>query len=159
MYEIKIIYTYNIWCSWKSSNKHLVLLTPAIPSWQREGCLVAIITPTKDLPSDLAQIQKFIDDVPQPSQFGNQSPLLFTAPTPMEVDANASPSKEAIKQSMTRMDKGADKKDQQSQMLAIQNPSVEISMERFCNISMNLQTAEHVKDYIQHFSHPFICHI
>ncbi|KAJ9069597.1 hypothetical protein DSO57_1016903 [Entomophthora muscae] len=121
----------------------------------------------QDLPSGLAQLQQFMDDVPRPSPLGNQSPLLLTAPALMEVDANASPSKEAIWKSMARMDKGADNKGQKSQMLAIQNTSVEIFMERFSNISMlnlnklckNLQTAEHVKDYIQHFAHPFICHI
>ncbi|KAJ9073741.1 hypothetical protein DSO57_1012962 [Entomophthora muscae] len=54
----------------------------------------------------------------------------------MEVDANVSASKEAIWQSMTKMDKGADNNGQQSQMLAIQHPSTEISIERFRNISM-----------------------
>ncbi|KAJ9054013.1 hypothetical protein DSO57_1018889 [Entomophthora muscae] len=119
-----------------------------------------------DLPSGLAQLQQFIDDVPWPSPLGNWSPLLLTAPAPIEVNANASPSKEDIWQFMTRMDKGADNKGQKSQILAIQHPSVEISMERFCKISLvnpnqlckDLQTAEHVKDYIQHFAHQAICH-
>ncbi|KAJ9073960.1 hypothetical protein DSO57_1011179 [Entomophthora muscae] len=107
-----------------------------------------------------------MDDVPQPLPLGNWSPLLLTAPVPMEVDANTSPSKESIWKSMTRMDNEADKKGQQAQLLTIQHPSAEISMERFCNISMvnldqlckDLQTAEHVKDYIQHFAQPAICH-
>ncbi|KAJ9067267.1 hypothetical protein DSO57_1001375 [Entomophthora muscae] len=107
-----------------------------------------------------------MDDTPRPSPLGNQSPLLVTAPAPMEVDANAISSEEAIQKSLIRMDKGADNNGHQSQRLAIQNPSAEISMERFCNISMvninqlckDLQTAEHVKDYIQHFAHPSICH-
>ncbi|KAJ9048907.1 hypothetical protein DSO57_1029988 [Entomophthora muscae] len=60
-----------------------------------------------------------MDDIPRPSPLGNWSPLLLTAPAPMEVDANASPSKEAIQQSMTRIDKGEDNKGKQSQMLAI----------------------------------------
>ncbi|KAJ9081150.1 hypothetical protein DSO57_1017698 [Entomophthora muscae] len=120
----------------------------------------------QDLPSGPAQQQQFMDDIPWPSPLGNQSPLLLTAPAPMEVDAYVSPSKIAIQQSMTRMDKGEDNKGQQSQMLTIQHPFAEISMDRFYNISvMNLnqlckdfQTAEHVKDYIQHFAHPAICH-
>ncbi|KAJ9064826.1 hypothetical protein DSO57_1026227 [Entomophthora muscae] len=90
----------------------------------------------QDLPSGLAQLQQFMDDISQPSPLGNWSPLLLTAPAPMEVDANASPSKEAIWQSMIRMDKGSDNKGQQSQMLAIQHPSAEISIEKFHNISM-----------------------
>ncbi|KAJ9067327.1 hypothetical protein DSO57_1000906 [Entomophthora muscae] len=60
-----------------------------------------------------------MDDVPQPSSLGNQSPLLLTAPTPMEVNANDSPPKEAIQQSIIRMDKGEDNKGQQSQLMAI----------------------------------------
>ncbi|KAJ9086714.1 hypothetical protein DSO57_1000971 [Entomophthora muscae] len=88
------------------------------------------------LPSGLAQLQKFMDNVPWPLPLGNQSPLLLTAPAPMKVDANACPSEEAIWQSMIRMDKGTGKKGKQSQLLAIQHPSAEISMERFCNISM-----------------------
>ncbi|KAJ9075374.1 hypothetical protein DSO57_1036746 [Entomophthora muscae] len=100
----------------------------------------------QDLPSGLAQLQKIVDDVPWPLPLGNQSPLILTAPAPIKVNANASPSEEVIWQSMIRMDKEADKKGKQSQLLAIQHPSSEISMERFCNISMDLQTAEHVKD-------------
>ncbi|KAJ9065444.1 hypothetical protein DSO57_1019623 [Entomophthora muscae] len=50
----------------------------------------------QDLPSGLAQLKQFMYDVPHPSPLGNWSPLLLTAPAPMEVDANASPSEEAI---------------------------------------------------------------
>ncbi|KAJ9074594.1 hypothetical protein DSO57_1004734 [Entomophthora muscae] len=76
----------------------------------------------------------------------------------MKEDANANPSEETICKYMTRMYKGEDNNGQKSQMLAIQHPYAEIFMERFCNISMDLCTAEHGKDYIQHFSHPAICH-
>ncbi|KAJ9068537.1 hypothetical protein DSO57_1027715 [Entomophthora muscae] len=50
----------------------------------------------QDLTSDLTQLQQFMDDVPWPLPLGNQSPLLLTAPAPMEVDANDSHSEEAI---------------------------------------------------------------
>ncbi|KAJ9071805.1 hypothetical protein DSO57_1033425 [Entomophthora muscae] len=66
----------------------------------------------QELPGGLAQLQQFMDDIPRPLPLGNQSPLLLTEPAPMEVDNNSSPSEEAIQQSMTRMDKGVDKKGQ-----------------------------------------------
>ncbi|KAJ9088038.1 hypothetical protein DSO57_1027047 [Entomophthora muscae] len=46
----------------------------------------------QDLPSGLAQLQQLMNDVPQLLPLGIQSPLILTAPTPMKVDANASPS-------------------------------------------------------------------
>ncbi|KAJ9072710.1 hypothetical protein DSO57_1024426 [Entomophthora muscae] len=90
----------------------------------------------QDLPSGLAQLQEFMDDVHWTLPLGNQSPLLLTAPAPIEVDTNASPSEEPICQSMTRMDNGADNKGQKSQLLDIQHPFAEISTERFLNISL-----------------------
>ncbi|KAJ9080869.1 hypothetical protein DSO57_1020348 [Entomophthora muscae] len=71
---------------------------------------------------------------------------------------NTSPYEEAIQKSMTRINNGADDKGQQLQLLAIQHPSGKVSMERFFNMGLDLQAAEHVKDYIQHFAHPVICH-
>ncbi|KAJ9072735.1 hypothetical protein DSO57_1024234 [Entomophthora muscae] len=64
------------------------------------------------------------------------------------------------------MNNRADDKGQQLQLMAIQHPSGKVSMERFFNISLvnldqlckDLQASEHVKDYIQHFAHPVICH-
>ncbi|KAJ9084382.1 hypothetical protein DSO57_1025103 [Entomophthora muscae] len=78
-----------------------------------------------------------MDDVSWPLPLNNQSPLILAVPAPIEVDINVSLSEEAIWQSMTRMDNGADNKGQKSQLLAIQHPYAEISMERFLNISLN----------------------
>ncbi|KAJ9084797.1 hypothetical protein DSO57_1020477 [Entomophthora muscae] len=83
-----------------------------------------------------------MDDVPWPLPLGNWSPLLLTAPAPMEVDVNVSPSKEAIWKSMTRMDNEAENTGQKSQLLAIQHPSAKISMKKFLNISLDLHTAK-----------------
>ncbi|KAJ9065802.1 hypothetical protein DSO57_1015813 [Entomophthora muscae] len=99
-----------------------------------------------------------MDDVPQPLPLGNQNPLLLTAPATMEVHTNGSPFNKAIQQSMIIMNNGVDDKGQQSKLLAIQHPSTEISMERFLNIILDLQTTKNVKDYIQHFAHPAVCH-
>ncbi|KAJ9059138.1 hypothetical protein DSO57_1005641 [Entomophthora muscae] len=82
---------------------------------------------------------------------GNRSPLLLTAPIPMEVNANASPSEEAIHQTMARMNNGADNSRYQSQLLDIKHPPAEASLERFLNISLvnldqlykDLHTAKH----------------
>ncbi|KAJ9064794.1 hypothetical protein DSO57_1026550 [Entomophthora muscae] len=101
--------------TWSSSPRNFFLVEGGLPHGNNNA--------HQDLPSSLAQLQQFMNDVSWPLPFGNQISLLLTAPAPMEVDTNASPSKEAIWQSMTRMDKGADNKDQQSQILAIQHPS------------------------------------
>ncbi|KAJ9053960.1 hypothetical protein DSO57_1019311 [Entomophthora muscae] len=74
----------------------------------------------QDLSSGLTQLQQFMDDVPQSSSLGNWSLLLMTVPTPMEVDTNASPSKETIQQSMIRMDK---KRTKRSTITAADHPT------------------------------------
>ncbi|KAJ9053907.1 hypothetical protein DSO57_1019686 [Entomophthora muscae] len=106
----------------------------------------------QDLPSGLAQLKQFMDDVSHPSPLGNRSPLLLTAPAPMKVNANTSPSKEAIWQSMTRMAKEQTKKVSNHKCWQSNIP-----LRRYSWRDFDLQTAEYVKDYIQHFAHPAIC--
>ncbi|KAJ9048184.1 hypothetical protein DSO57_1037561 [Entomophthora muscae] len=56
-----------------------------------------------DISCGLSQLCQFMDEIPCPLLLGSRLLLLLTAPTPMEVDTNASPSEEVIQQTMTRM--------------------------------------------------------
>ena len=114
----------------------------------------------------LPSLNQFMPDHQRPLLVGPLQPLLLNAPAPMEVDANASPSEATIRITMEAMDSGTTEDGVQSGLLAIQPPEGDPSLQAFRrmsktapeNVRKDLRTVEHIKDYLQHFGHPAICH-
>ncbi|KAJ9067964.1 hypothetical protein DSO57_1033584 [Entomophthora muscae] len=82
------------------------------------------------------------------------------------MDANSSPSKDTICSAIHVMDSGVAGNGAFSEHLAIQQPSAENTLVLFQNLSQvnpdqlcqDLCTVNHIKDYLQKFTHPSVCH-
>ncbi|KAJ9059070.1 hypothetical protein DSO57_1006202 [Entomophthora muscae] len=117
-------------------------------------------------PYGLPNLSQFMPEHQRPQAIVFGQPLLQQAPAPLEMDANSSPSKDAIHKSIHAMDAGGAGNGSCSEHLAIQQPSAENSLGCFQNLShvnpnqlcCDLRTVKHIKNYLQQFTHPAICH-